>query len=122
MRALGEGQGKNDINRMVEDGILDKDLYLTSGYNNTYGRLWWDRPSTTITNNLSTPSSLRCIHPSQNRALTAREGARIQSFPDNYKFVGGLQAINTQIGNAVPPILSIHLANRIKDFFEENNL
>ena len=58
MRALGEGQGKNDINRMVEDGILDKDLYLTSGYNNTYGRLWWDRPSTTITNNLSTPSSL----------------------------------------------------------------
>lgn len=36
MRALGEGQGKNDINRMVEDGILDKDLYLTSGYNNTY--------------------------------------------------------------------------------------
>lgn len=122
MRALGEGQGKNDINRMVEDGILDKDLYLTSGYNNTYGRLWWDRPSTTITNNLSTPSSLRCIHPEQNRALTAREGARIQSFPDNYKFVGGLQAINTQIGNAVPPILSIHLANRIKNFFEENKL
>lgn len=122
MRALGEGQGKNDINRMVEDGILDKDLYLTSGYNNTYGRLWWDKPSTTITNNLSTPSSLRCIHPEQNRALTAREGARIQSFPDNYKFVGGLQAINTQIGNAVPPILSIHLANRIKKFFEENKL
>ena len=122
MRALGEGQGKNDINRMVEDGILDKDLYLTSGYNNTYGRLWWDKPSTTITNNLSTPSSLRCIHPEQNRALTAREGARIQSFPDNYKFVGGLQAINTQIGNAVPPILSIHLANRIKNFFEENKL
>ena len=122
MRALGEGQGKNDINRMVEDGILDKDLYLTSGYNNTYGRLWWDKPSTTITNNLSTPSSLRCIHPEQNRALTAREGARIQSFPDNYKFVGGLQAINSQIGNAVPPILSIHLANRIKNFFEENKL
>lgn len=122
MRALGEGQGKNDINRMVEAGILDKDLYLTSGYNNTYGRLWWDKPSTTITNNLSTPSSLRCIHPSQNRALTAREGARIQSFPDDYKFVGSLQAINTQIGNAVPPILSIHLANKIKKFFEENKL
>lgn len=122
MAALKEGQSKNDINRMVEDGLLDRELYLTSGYRNTYGRLWWDRPSTTITNNLSTPSSLRCIHPSQNRALTAREGARIQSFPDNYKFIGSLQAINTQIGNAVPPILSIHLANRIKDFFEENNL
>ena len=109
MRALGEGQGKNDINRMVEDGILDKDLYLTSGYNNTYGRLWWDRPSTTITNNLSTPSSLRCIHPEQNRALTAREGARIQSFQDNTKFECGMQAINKQIGNDVPNILRINM-------------
>ncbi|HEL2459649.1 DNA cytosine methyltransferase [Streptococcus suis] len=122
MAALEEGQGKNDINRMVEEGRLSKDLYLTSGYANTYGRLWWDRPSTTITNNLSTPSSLRCIHPEQDRALTAREGARIQSFPDNYQFVGGLQAINMQIGNAVPPILSIHLANSIKEFFVENEL
>ncbi len=122
MAALEEGQGKNDINRMVEEGKLPEELYLTSGYANTYGRLWWDRPSTTITNNLSTPSSLRCIHPEQNRALTAREGARIQSFPDDFHFVGGLQAINMQIGNAVPPILSIHLANRIKEFFVENEL
>lgn len=122
MASLQQGQGKNDINRMVEEGLLSKDLYLTSGYANTYGRLWWDRPSTTITNNLSTPSSLRCIHPEQDRALTAREGARIQSFPDDFQFVGGLQAINTQIGNAVPPILSIHLADRIKQFFCENDL
>ncbi|HEM5255295.1 TPA: DNA cytosine methyltransferase [Streptococcus suis] len=122
MEALKEGQGKDDINSMVEEGKLPKELFLTSGYSNTYGRLWWDRPSTTITNNLSTPSSLRCIHPSQNRALTAREGARIQSFPDDYVFIGGFEAVNTQIGNAVPPILSIYLANRIADFFRENNL
>lgn len=122
MEALKEGQGKDDINKMVEEGKLSEDLFLTSGYHNTYGRLWWDRPSTTLTNNLSTPSSLRCIHPSQNRALTAREGARIQSFPDNYIFIGGLEAVNTQIGNAVPPILSIHLADRIAEFFIENNL
>ncbi|MGT2716065.1 DNA cytosine methyltransferase [Streptococcus respiraculi] len=122
MEALEEGQGKDDINRMVEEGKLPNELFLTSGYSNTYGRLWWDRPSTTITNNLSTPSSLRCIHPSQNRALTAREGARIQSFPDDYIFIGGFEAVNTQIGNAVPPILSIHLADRISMFFEENNL
>ncbi|MEY8462395.1 DNA cytosine methyltransferase [Streptococcus merionis] len=122
MEALEEGQGKDDINSMVEEGKLPKELFLTSGYSNTYGRLWWDRPSTTITNNLSTPSSLRCIHPSQNRALTAREGARVQSFPDDYIFIGGFEAVNTQIGNAVPPILSIHLADRIADFFRENNL
>ncbi len=122
MEALKEGQGKDDINSMVEEGRLPKELFLTSGYSNTYGRLWWDRPSTTITNNLSTPSSLRCIHPGQNRALTAREGARIQSFPDDYIFIGGFEAVNMQIGNAVPPILSIHLADRIVDFFRENNL
>ncbi|HEM3641289.1 TPA: DNA cytosine methyltransferase [Streptococcus suis] len=122
MSALGEGQGKNDINKMVEDGLLSEDLYLTSGYSNTYGRLWWDKPSTTITNSLSSPSSLRCIHPSQDRALTAREGARIQSFPDDYQFVGGLQSVNMQIGNAVPPILSVYLANRISEFFRQNNM
>lgn len=119
MAAVPEGEGKNYINKMVMDGTLPRDLYLTSGYDNTYGRLWWERPSTTITNNLSTPSSLRCIHPRQNRALTPREGARIQSFPDNFKFIGSKEKINSQIGNAVPPILSIHLANEIFDFFIE---
>ncbi|MDF2790138.1 MAG: ddeI [Neobacillus sp.] len=120
MKAVLPGKGRPYINKLVEEGKLDKELYLTSGYKNTYGRLWWDRPSTTITNNLSTPSSLRCIHPKQNRALTSREGARLQSFPDNFIFVGGKEKINSQIGNAVPPILSINLADAIENFFIEN--
>lgn len=120
MEAVPEGEGRQYINKLVENGKLSKDLYLTSGYDNTYGRLWWNKPSTTITNNLSTPSSLRCIHPKQNRALTSREGARLQSFPDDFLFVGSKEQVNSQIGNAVPPILSIHLADAIFDFFVKN--
>lgn len=115
-----EGEGKKYINQLVEEGKLPNELYLTSGYNNTYGRLWWNKPSTTITNNLSTPSSLRCIHPKQNRALTSREGARLQSFPDDFVFIGTKAKINSQIGNAVPPLLSMHLAEEISKFFSEN--
>lgn len=120
METVIPGEGKKYINELVESGQLDPKYYLTSGYNNTYGKLWWDRPSSTITNNLSTPSSLRCIHPIQNRALTPREGARIQSFPDTFQFVGSKESINSQIGNAVPPLLAMVMAQEIYNFFEIN--
>lgn len=71
-----QGEGRQYINNLVETGVLSEEYYLTSGYKNTYGRLWWDRPSTTLTNSFGTPSALRCIHPLQNRALSTREGAR----------------------------------------------
>ena len=105
-----QGQGRNDFNELVDKGKIDKKYYLTSGYANTYGRLVANMPSTTITNNLSTPSGLRCIHYSQNRALTPREGARIQSFPDWFEFCGYKVNVTSQIGNAVPPLLSLELA------------
>ncbi|MDR2411741.1 MAG: DNA cytosine methyltransferase [Candidatus Peribacteria bacterium] len=66
-----------------------------------------------MTNNFSSPSSLRCIHPKQNRALTTREGARIQSFPDSFIFIGSRQQKNKQIGNAVPPLFAMKLAEEI---------
>ena len=71
------------------------------------------QPCTTITNNLSTPSGLRCIHYDQNRALTPREGARIQSFPDWFVFSGEKANITAQVGNAVPPLLAMALAKKI---------
>lgn len=114
IKAVPQGEGKNYINLLVKQGLLEKEYYLTSGYGNTYGRLWWDKPSTTITNSLGSPSSLRCIHPLQNRALSTREGARLQSFPDWFKFIGGKAQKNTQVGNAVPPLLAIHLAKSVK--------
>lgn len=100
-----EGGLKNDIPEQYRP---------TSGFPNSYGRLWWDRPSTTITRNLGTPSSARCIHPLVNRALTTREGARLQSFPDHFKFSGSRSKKNLQIGNAIPPLLALAIAKEIK--------
>jgi len=101
---------------------LPEELRPTSGFKNTYCRLWWKRPSTTITRNLSTPSSSRCIHPKAPRPLTTREGARIQCFPDDYQFYGSRTDRNLQIGNAVPTFLSMALANSILRNFKEEGL
>ncbi|MDO8505114.1 MAG: DNA cytosine methyltransferase [bacterium] len=98
---------------------LPKALRPTSGFKNTYCRLWWNRPSTTITRNLSTPSSSRCIHPKAPRPLTTREGARIQCFPDSYQFFGSRSDRNLQIGNAVPTFLSNAVAEAILSNFNQ---
>jgi DNA (cytosine-5)-methyltransferase 1 len=82
-------------------------------FSNTYARLWADRPTPTITRNFGTPSSSRCVHPTQNRALSTREGARLQGFPDSYQFMGSKISKNLQIGNAVPPIFGFVLAQEI---------
>jgi DNA (cytosine-5)-methyltransferase 1 len=84
---------------------IPEHLRPRSYFANTYSRLWWDKPSTTITRNLGTPSSSRCIHPLADRGLTTREAARLQGFPDAYRFVGSRSEKNLQIGNAVPPTL-----------------
>ena len=110
MESLPEGGSPAD---------LPKNLRPTSGFKNTYCRLWWNRPSTTLTRNLGTPSSSRCIHPKTPRPLTTREGARIQCFPDDYKFYGSRSDKNLQIGNAVPTVLSVSLANMILVNFEK---
>lgn len=113
IKNVKQGEGKDDFNLLVSKGIIDEKYKLTSGYSNTYGRLIESQPSTTITNNLATPSGLRCIHYSQDRALTPREGARIQSFPDWFVFEGDKVHQTAQIGNAVPPLLAIELAKKI---------
>lgn len=114
-----QGEGKEDFNALVEKGLIDKKYKLTSGYVNTYGRLVENQPSPTITNNMTAPSALRCIHYAQNRALTPREGARIQSFPDWFEFRGGQGSVTTQIGNAVPPLMAIELSKQIEKILKE---
>jgi DNA (cytosine-5)-methyltransferase 1 len=83
---------------------------VTSGFSSCYSRLDADRPSTTLTVNFVHPASNRCIHPFQDRALTPREGARLQSFPDSFAFHGSGAQIVKQIGNAVAPMVARALA------------
>jgi DNA (cytosine-5)-methyltransferase 1 len=79
---------------------------ITSGFSSCYSRVDGDEPCVTLTVNFIHPASNRCIHPRQHRALTVREGARIQSFDDDFQFVStSRNRIAKLIGNAVPPLL-----------------
>lgn len=90
---------------------------VTSGFSTCYSRLEPNKPSVTLTVNFVNPSSNKCIHPYQDRALTPREGARIQGFPDIFNFYGTRTQIVKQIGNAVPPILSKVIAEKIFSYY-----
>ena len=80
-----------------------------------YGRLLPEMPSYTINTYFSRPGNGCHIHYSQNRVISQREAARLQSFPDNFIFHGSQTSVNTQIGNAVPPLLAYQLAKRIEE-------
>ena len=78
-----------------------------STYNSVYGRMSWDKPAPTVTTEFFNYGSGRFGHPEQNRALSLREGALIQTFPPEYEFVPGnkIKSVSntaTHIGNAVP--------------------
>ena len=88
---------------------------VTSGFSTCYSRLAPDEPANTITVNFVHPASNRCIHPYQHRALTPREGARIQGFYDTFEFRGTRSQIVKQIGNAVPPLLGKLIAEALLD-------
>ncbi len=81
-------------------------LQPRSGFHNSYSRLNSRAPAVAVTQNMGKPSGTRCIHPFQNRGLTAREGARLQTFPDSFHFTGGMTSQRLQIANAVPPLVA----------------
>ena len=88
---------------------------ITSGFSSCYSRLDPDEPAVTLTVNFVHPASNKCIHPFQDRALTLREGARLQSFDDDFSFAGTRTQIAKQIGNAVPPLLGQAIAESVLD-------
>ncbi|WP_019972001.1 DNA cytosine methyltransferase [Mycobacterium sp. 141] len=87
----------------------------TGGFHNSYSRLASWLPAVAVTQNLGKPSGTRCIHPTQHRGLTTREGARLQSFPDRYHFIGPVTSQRLQVGNAVPPLLAQSLGEALGD-------
>jgi DNA (cytosine-5)-methyltransferase 1 len=87
------------------------------GAESVYGRLSWDQPSTTMTTRCATPSSGRFLHPDQDRGISPREAARLQTFPDAFVFPQVVRTSERQIGNAVPPSL-FHVL--VDGFFRDN--
>lgn len=92
------------------------------GFNDVYGRLRWDDCSTTITGGCLNPSKGRFLHPEQNRNISAREAAMLQSFPVDYKFPLDIPKTNLalMIGNALPPKFSYYQSINIKEHLKEH--
>lgn len=80
-----------------------------AGHTDVYGRMFWDRPAPALTGRCISISNGRYGHPEQDRAISLREAAALQTFPDRYEFFGHATNISRQIGNAVP----VRLAEKI---------
>jgi len=98
----------------------------TSGstYVSVYGRMTWDAPSPTMTTQFYGFGNGRFGHPSQDRAISLREGAILQSFPSDYRFVGDDEDVSFKrmgrlIGNAVPVLLGRAIARSIRSHLQE---
>ncbi len=79
-----------------------------------YGRLRLDQPAYTIATYYNRPGNGTNIHPFEDRTLTSREAARLQSFPDSFRFLGSEGAVRKQVGNAVPPLLGYAVGRLFK--------
>ena len=88
----------------------------SQGYFDVYGRMAWDSVAPTITSGCHNPSKGRFLHPEENRAITLREAAILQSFPISYKFSlsRGKEHVARQIGNAFPPGLIRPIARQLR--------
>lgn len=87
----------------------------TGGRTTYYGRLQWNKPSFTITTYFHRLGNGCNLHPEQQRIISIREGARLQSFNDSYIFHGSKASQYKQIGNAVPPLLARTIARLLSD-------
>lgn len=116
IQSILEGQGRDS---------LPEHLQLPCQKNNashrhldTYGRMAWDTVAPTITARFDSFSRGRFGHPTLDRTITLREGARLQTFPDDFEFFGTKVEIARQIGNAVPPLLAQKIAEQLADLLQ----
>lgn len=112
---------KEMVSLVPKDGGSRRDLPIKywlpchvkrpSSYTDVYGRMAWNKVAPTITGGCASPSKGRYLHPVQNRAITLREAALLQTFPKSYKFslMKGKDSVALMIGNALPPtFIKIH--------------
>jgi len=91
-------------------GVGPKCLDRVKGFSDVYGRLHWDKPAITVTRYSRNPASGRYVHPEQDRGLTIREAALLQSYPSSFRFSGSFESVFRQIGEAVPPKFACAIA------------
>jgi len=117
IQAISEGQGRDSLPEELQLECHKKN----NGHRHldTYGRMAWDQPAPTITARFDSFSRGRFGHPVLDRTITLREGARLQTFPDDFEFKGTKVEVAKQIGNAVPPLLAEHIATQVKKCLDE---
>jgi len=107
------------IKRTPKNGgnsVKKRSSYKGTGFKDSYGRMSWDKPAPTITTNFYKISSGRFGHPDEDRAISLREGAVLQTFPKNYFFdARSMGTIAKMIGNAVPPEFAKRIGQAIMD-------
>jgi DNA (cytosine-5)-methyltransferase 1 len=113
--AIPEGGNRWDMPLQLQPDCW---IRKTKGGTDLMGRLWWDRPAFTIRTEFFKPEKGRYLHPEAQRPITHREAARLQSFPDDFRFVGSKIQIAKQIGNAVPPELALAVASAVRSMID----
>lgn len=117
IRAIKEGQGRDDL----PDELLANCHKIDSsviGFRSVYGRMAWDDVSPTITARFDSFTRGKFGHPTQDRSISLREGALLQTFPIDFQFVGNKVDVARQIGNAVPPMMAEHIGRSIIESYE----
>lgn len=117
IRAISEGQGRDSLPEELQLPCHKK--HEGHRHLDTYGRMAWDQPSPTITARFDSFSRGRFGHPVLDRTITLREGARLQTFPDDFEFVGTKVEVARQIGNAVPPLLAEAIAKEVLEILKK---
>ena len=109
------GGGRNDWpNELKLDCHKDH-----TGHTDVYGRLHWKKPASALSTRCISLSNGRYGHPEQNRAISVREAARLQTFDDEFEFAGSLNSMARQIGNAVPVELARAFGNHLINHYEK---
>lgn len=120
--AKSSSENKRRIDYLFDENIWDlpddqrPDCHRLKdhSYKSVYGRLWWDKPAPTVTTGFGSMGQGRYVHPSQRRTITPHEAARLQTFPDWFTWPTTKRTVlSTMIGNAVPPLVTVTLGERI---------
>jgi len=101
--AVGDGGGRMD---WPDHLVLDCHRGDFEGHTDVYGRMHWDQPAPGLTTRCISLSNGRFGHPEQHRAISVREAACLQTFPQTFVFHGNLGSMARQIGNAVPVLMA----------------
>lgn len=117
---IPEGGNRFDLERLAPELTPGCWLRKREGGTDLFGRLEWNGPARcTIRCEFFKPEKGRYLHPSEHRPITHWEAARLQTFPDDFKWYGTKTRIAAQIGNAVPPVFAEALAKHVRAHLEE---